>query len=167
MAGGCFRNRTSMGFGAETQSWEVLQTWLAQHSGSSQSTSPSRECDLDHSVKIFFSFLLLTLIIVLAVATVQLQGNTAVRSIPSFVAAALPLALTAHAALAMPGAAIGATLNGAVLSVPPRDAQAGAVLALSVLVATGIAQTRVAVLAAPLRVAGTGISFTAAVLAAV
>lgn len=41
IAGGCFRNRMSIGLGADTHSWWVLQAACEQHSGSSQSVKPS------------------------------------------------------------------------------------------------------------------------------
>lgn len=43
IAGGCFLRRISVGFGDDTQSWLPLQIGLRQHSGSSQSTSPSKQ----------------------------------------------------------------------------------------------------------------------------
>jgi len=109
----------------------------------------------------------LTLVVVLTVAAVELQSDAAVRSVPALVAAALPLALAADAALAVSGAAVGTALDGAVLPVPAGDAQTGAVLALAVLVAAGVAQPRVAILASPLRVTGTGVALAATMLAAV
>lgn len=41
IAGGCFRNKMSMGLGALTHNWLILQAEFWQHSGSSQSTNPS------------------------------------------------------------------------------------------------------------------------------
>lgn len=109
----------------------------------------------------------LTLVIVLAVATVQLQGDATIRSVPALVAAALPLTLAAHSALAVCGTTVGATLDGAVLAVPTGDTQTRSVLALTVLVATAVTELRVAVLATPLGITGAGIALAATMLATV
>lgn len=108
-----------------------------------------------------------TLVIVLAVATVQFQGYATIRSVPALVAAALPLPLAAHSALAVCGTTVGATLDGAVLAIPPGDTQTRSILALTVLVAPTVAEFRVAVLATPFGITGAGIALTASMLATI
>lgn len=108
-----------------------------------------------------------TLVIVLAVATVQFQGYATIRSVPALVATAFPLTLAAHSALAVCRTTVGATLDGAVLAIPTGDTQTRSVLALTVLVATTVAEFRVAVLATPLRITGAGIALTATMLATI
>jgi len=77
------------------------------------------------------------------------------------------LTLATYTALAMPGAAIGTALDGAVLSVPSSNAQTSTILALAMLVTADVAQPGVAILATPLRVACTSVTFTTSVLTAV
>lgn len=108
-----------------------------------------------------------TLIIVLAIAAVELQCYTTVWSVPAFVAAAFPLTLAAHPTLAMACTAVGTALDGAVFAIPASYAQARSVLALTMLVAATIAQLRVAVIAAPFRIAGAGVALATTVLATV
>lgn len=108
-----------------------------------------------------------TLIVVLAIAAVELQCYATVWSVPAFVAAAFPLTLATHPALTVAGTAVGAALDGAVLAIPSSYAETSSVLALAVLVATAIAQLGVAVVATPFRIAGAGVALAATVLAAV
>lgn len=75
-----------------------------------------------------------TFIIILPVITILLEQHTAVLSVPPIGALALPLAITVHPTLTMVRTRTGASFQRAVLTVPTRDAQTRAVLALAVLV---------------------------------
>lgn len=67
----------------------------------------------------------------------------------------------------MAGTGIRATLHRAVFSVPSGDAQTRAILALSVLVAAGIALLQIAQLAGPARRAVAGVVHAVSVRAAI
>lgn len=99
--------------------------------------------------KAIFVCLIATFVVVPLVIAILLEQHTAVLSVPTVLAAALPLPIGIHPALSVPGARIRATLHCAVLAVPAGDTKASAVFALTVLVAAGIAVLRVARLARP------------------
>lgn len=109
----------------------------------------------------------LTLVIVLAIATIQLERYATVGSIPALVTTTLPLSLAAHTALTMRWTAIWATLDGAVLAIPAGHTQASAILALAMLVAARVAEFGVAVFATPIGIASAGIANAAPMLSAI
>lgn len=79
IAGGCFLNKISIGFGEDTQSWLLLHTWFEQHSGSSQSTRPSTRVYYE----IVFNFLNTLLPLSLSLPSLQFCSNKMLQSGPS------------------------------------------------------------------------------------
>ena len=78
-----------------------------------------------------------TFIIIESVIALKLEGDAAVDAFPALVATAAPLTVRwCRFTRAVFGTLLRAALESAVLPVPARHAQAGAVLALPVLVAT-------------------------------
>lgn len=98
-----------------------------------------------------------TFVIITAVATVLLQQNAAVRSIPSVVTSAFPLGISVHSALTMARARVRTTFHGAVLSIPTSDAKTSTIFALTVFVTARIALFHVAQFAGPTRHAIAGV----------
>lgn len=90
-----------------------------------------------------------TFVVVSPVVAVLLEEHVAIFAVPTVVTPALPLAVVADSALAVPGTGIRATFHGAVFPVPTGHAQAGTVLTLAVFVAPRIALLQIAQLARP------------------
>lgn len=109
----------------------------------------------------------ITFVVVQAVAAILLQEHAAIFPIPAVGAATLPLGIPVELALPVARARVGAALHRAVLPVPARDAEAGAVLALAVLVAPQVALLQIAKLPGPAVTAVARVVHAVAVHAAV
>ena len=108
------------------------------------------------------------LVVVLAVFAFHFQRDAAVRPFPALVATTTPSGASfRRLALASFGAVARAAFQRAVFPVPARDAEASAVLALAVLVASRVAETLLAEFAGPSRIADAGAGLAASVSAAV
>lgn len=112
--------------------------------------------------RVFYTF-----VIVSSVVAILFKEHIAILAIPAVVASALPLAIVADSALAVPGTGIRTTFHGAVLTIPAGHAQAGPILALAMLVATWIALFQIAQVTRPTWQAVAGVVHAMAVGAAV
>ena len=106
------------------------------------------------------------LVVVFAVVAFQFQWDAAIRSFPSFVAAAAPSSI-GRLALASFRAIARTSLEGAVFAVPAGDAETSAVLALSVLVAPGVTESFLTEFAGPSVIAHASARFASSMSAAV
>lgn len=95
----------------------------------------------------------ITFVIVLGVVTYLLFECSTVRSVPAVEAFAFPVTVISNPTLTMAGATPRASFKGAMATIPTRDAEASAILALTVVAATSIAKLRSAVLSSPTLIA--------------
>lgn len=96
-----------------------------------------------------------TFVIVLVITTVLFQCNGTITTVPALIASTLPQTLTAHPTLSMIGTASRTAFDRTVFSIPAGHTQACTVLALTVLITTGITELRITVFTTPALVART------------
>lgn len=107
------------------------------------------------------------LVIILAITTVQLQGNATIWSIPALVATTFPLTLSAHPTLSVSCTTVGTALDGTVLAIPASHTQTGSILALTMFITTTVTELCVAIISSPFRITGTSIALAATMLTTV